>query len=181
MTADQHDRFDELVAGHALSALEPEDEQLLLGHLPSCAACERALDVHRETLASLAYAVEPPPPLPGAVWDGIREQVHGASPTSFSPPTADEHLPVPVDLAQERLRRRGVRRTAIVASAAALALVPGLGAWNLSLQRDRDGSSPPPTRLAAAVRAVETAPATTVPLRTAAGPSRRSRSCRATG
>ena len=28
MTADPHDRFEELVAGHALSALEPEDEQL---------------------------------------------------------------------------------------------------------------------------------------------------------
>ena len=61
-----HDRFDELAVGHALSALEPEDEVVFLAHLPGCASCERALADHRETLGHLAYAAadEEPPPEP---------------------------------------------------------------------------------------------------------------------
>ena len=39
---DQHERFEELAAGHALGALEPEDEQAFLAHVPACARCERA-------------------------------------------------------------------------------------------------------------------------------------------
>ena len=53
-----HERFAELAAGYALSALEPEDEQLFLAHLPGCASCGRDLTEHRGTLAHLAYAPE---------------------------------------------------------------------------------------------------------------------------
>jgi len=50
---DTHALYDQLAVGHALSALEPEDEQAFLAHLPGCAACERALAEHTETLAHL--------------------------------------------------------------------------------------------------------------------------------
>ena len=164
MIAHAHDRYDELVAGHALSALEPEDEQLLLAHLPTCAACERSLDLHRETLAHLAYAVDAPPPLPDDVWEGIRGQVLASgTPASFEPAAPDASAPV--DLAEERRRRRSRRGLALVSSAAAVALVGALLGWNLVLQRERDEMGEFSDRLAAAVQAVETAPAQTVPLR----------------
>lgn len=173
MTAAPHDRFDELVAGHALSALEPEDEQLLLAHLPTCAACERALDVHRETLAHLAYAVDAPPPLPDGVWEGIRTRVVASgTPVSFSSaadaPGAPAAVPAPsapVDLAAERERRRPRRGLALTSAAAAVVLVGGLLGWNVVLQNQRAEMGEASQRLTAAVQAVETAPAQTVPLR----------------
>ena len=45
-----HERFEELAVGHALAALEPEDEQTFLLHLRGCAACERAVAANSETL-----------------------------------------------------------------------------------------------------------------------------------
>jgi len=174
VTADPHDRFDELVAGHALSALEPEDEQLLLAHLPSCAACERSLDVHRETLAHLAYAVDVPPPLPDAVWAGVRAEVLASGrPASFdAPPAPQQPAPssarahaAPVDLAAERRARRRQRGVAVTAAAAAVVLVGALVGWNVVLQRERDEMAVASERLTEAVQAVESAPAQTVPLR----------------
>lgn len=169
MTDGPHDRFDELVAGHALSALEPEDEQLLLAHLPSCAACERSLDVHRETLAHLAYAGDPAPPLPDSVWQGVRTGVLASgAPGSFAAEPTDEDAAV-VDLAQARQARRVRRGLALTAAAAAVVLVAGLGAWNVALQRDRDELGVTSDRLAAVMHTVETAPARTVPLRAGNG------------
>lgn len=161
-----HARYEELVVGHALSALEPEDEQVLVRHLASCAACERDLAVHRETLAHLAYAADegsPPPQL----WDGIRDEVsRPGRPLSFS---GDAQLLPPVaDLEQARARRRtraaARRGAAWIGAAAAIALVATLGAQVVRLQHDRDQQSALAQRLAAAVRTVETAPARTVPL-----------------
>lgn len=166
MTTDPHERYEELVAGHALSALEPEDEQLLLQHLASCAACERAVDLHRETLAHLAYAVDLPPPLPDSVWDSIRGQVLASgTPASFSPAEAA----TPVDLAAERRRRGRTRGAAVLSAAAALALVAGLAAWNVSLQRDRAQLTAAAERLSAAVAELQSGPAQTVPLRSTGG------------
>jgi len=55
-TRDPHELYAELAVGHALSSLEPADEQVFLAHLPGCARCERDLVAHRETAAHLAYA-----------------------------------------------------------------------------------------------------------------------------
>lgn len=167
MTAAPHDRYDELVAGHALSALEPEDEQLLLAHLPTCAACERALAVHRETLAHLAYAVDAPPPLPDGLWEGIRTRVLASgTPVSFAADDAPAApAGAPVDLAAERERRRPRRGLALTSAAAAVVLIGGLLGWNVVLQDQRAEMGEASQRLTAAVQAVETAPAQTVPLR----------------
>lgn len=130
----EHARYRELVVGHAVHALEPEDEAVLLRHLSACDACSRALAEHRDTLGHLAYATEsfePPPSL----FAGIRAAVEAESPDAF-------RVPAPVaDLASQRVRRerkRPSRPQALVAAAASIA-VAGLlvlGAWNLNLQRD---------------------------------------------
>ncbi len=153
-----HERYEELVAGYALSALEPEDEQELLRHLPACAVCERDLAVHRETLAHLAFAgdtVQPPPSL----WEGIRSEVlSSGAPVSFPHPAA-----APDDLARARHSRsaRGARAVPWIAAAAAAVLALGVAGWNVALQREREELS---GRLTAAVRAVQSGPARTVPL-----------------
>jgi len=166
MASSPHARFEELVAGFALSALEPEDEQELVRHLPACAACERDLAEHRETLAHLAYAADLGEP-PASMWDAVRASVTEVSgPSAFSRPAA---VPPPVvDLAQARRRRTAspkVRRIAAWTSVAAgVALVGTLGYGLASTQQQRDEQGAASARLQAAVRAVETSPASTVPL-----------------
>ncbi len=169
MTAAPHARYEELVAGFALSALEPEDEQDLVRHLPACAACERELAVHRATLAQLAYGVDDAAP-PAALWQAIRRDVVAESgPEAFTGGAAPASAPEVADLQAHRSRRLDqprVRRAAAWTSvAAALALVVSLGVVRLTdLQQDRDQQGRLSDRLTAAVQAVETGPARTVPL-----------------
>lgn len=132
---DAHEQYAELAVGYALYALEPEEEQLFLNHLAACAACERALAEHAETLGHLAYAAdltEQPP----ALLEGIREGLRASSGESV------HAEPVTLQAAREvRARRRlqppGMRRAAgWVGAAAALTLIASLGVWNTALQRD---------------------------------------------
>lgn len=169
-----HARYEELVAGYALAALEPEDEQVLLAHLPACAACERELAAYTETLASLSASADDPAP-PPALWEAIRREVEATSPGAFgsagptpSPVPAQAEQPAPVDLSAARARREErsrLRRPATWASvAAALVLVVGGFSVVQGLRGDSRAD-----QLAAAVRAVETGPARTVPLKDAEG------------
>lgn len=162
-----HDRYEELVAGFALSALEPADEQDLLRHMAACAACERSLTEHLETLGHLAYAVDDGPP-PAGLWDAIRTQVEAQSgPAAFGPtgppaPEAPAAAPGVSDLSAARARKaeRSPRRWVGWASAAAgIAVVATLGYGVTQAQRQSRED-----QVAAAVQAIETAPARTVPL-----------------
>ena len=113
-----HDLYEQLAVGHALSALEPEDEQEFLAHLPTCAACQRALTEHEDTLAHLAYGAAPLEP-PVALLEGIRAGV-AASGRAGS-------FPAPVtDLAKVRARRTVRATTALLGAAASLVLVAAL-------------------------------------------------------
>lgn len=58
-----HAPFYELVAGLALDALEPADEELIAEHLRSCGECQDLLVELQQTAADLAYAIphEDPP------------------------------------------------------------------------------------------------------------------------
>lgn len=70
-----HEPWDELVAGYAIDALEPEDEALLLGHLPGCERCRAELDdfaLVASQLGSLADDDVDPPS-----WQTVRAQVVG--------------------------------------------------------------------------------------------------------
>jgi hypothetical protein len=160
---DAHARYEELAAGHALSALEPEDEQDFLAHLAGCAPCERALAEHRSTLTHLAYAPEPATP-PASLIEGIRAGVLASGRDATFPEPA---APEPVDLDVHRRRRDAsrLRRTGSwVGIAAAAALIVSLGAWNASLQRDRDAQAELTGQLARAVSPLRDASTDTVPL-----------------
>jgi anti-sigma factor RsiW len=169
-----HARFEELAVGHALSALEPEEEHVFLQHLATCAACERDVQEHRETLTLLALSADPVEP-PPSVLEGIRRGMAADQRTSPAP----EPVPAPAasrpqevtSLATARERRAGRASRAVqwVAAAAAAALVLSLGAWNLALRSDRDASQQYGERLAAAVRDLARPGGTTVPLESVDG------------
>lgn len=66
----EHERVEELLAGHVLDGLDAEDaalaERALLEHVPGCARCRRALDDYRLVAGDLALAAPaaaPPDPL----------------------------------------------------------------------------------------------------------------------
>lgn len=170
---DAHERYEELAAGHALSALEPEDEQVFLQHLGACARCERDLAVHDATLAHLAYApdaADPPDSLLASIRAGVLASGRGAS----FPQHADDadsaggRPAAPVSLAAARWRRtdsRLRRSSAWTGIAAAAALMLGLGVWNATLQQDRAEQDAWGDRMAVAVRELRDADTDTVPLR----------------
>jgi hypothetical protein len=156
--SDPHLPFDELAVGHALSALEPDEQSRFLAHLSSCARCERAVAEHETTLAHLAHAapsVEPP----ASLLEGIRAGVQGSTrpAVAHDRPRAIDQPAVPDDLAARRARRSvTVRRGHLLTSAAAVvALLLGLGGWNAVLQRDATERSAQYENVAAAVRALE--------------------------
>jgi hypothetical protein len=75
----EHERVEELLAGHALGGLDPEDaalaERALAEHVPECEPCRRAWDGYREVAADLALLA---PALPTSdTLDGrVRRGVH---------------------------------------------------------------------------------------------------------
>jgi anti-sigma-K factor RskA len=65
-----HSDYEELAAGFALGALEPDDEQAFQRHLEGCPACKSSVREFEEVTASLAFAtpaLEPPASLRAAV------------------------------------------------------------------------------------------------------------------
>lgn len=154
--SDEHIAFEELAAGHALSALEPEEEELFLRHVATCVRCQRDVEEHRATLAHLAFApdaAEPPPELLGRIRAGVATSGRATS----SPQTSQPQLDAPADeLAAARARRQvrwgGVAQWTAVAAAAALVI--SLGTWNAALRSDREQSEARSERLAAVVRDV---------------------------
>ena len=60
----RHDIYEELAAGFALDALDPDDEALFITHLAGCARCAADLMRHRTVAADLAFAVDGIDPIP---------------------------------------------------------------------------------------------------------------------
>lgn len=169
---DPHVRYEELAAGHALHALEPEDEQDFLRHLAGCAQCEADLADHQATLAHLAYApaaAEPPPALLAGIRQGVlssdREATFPSDADAAAAPAAAAAVP---DLSAARDARRMRRAGTWLAAAAAFALVVSLGVWNTSLRSDRDEQDAWGERMRQAVSRMSDATAT-VPLHGADG------------
>jgi anti-sigma-K factor RskA len=153
-----HEQLEELAVGYVMHALEPEEEARFTAHLASCAACERAVREHEETLAELAHAapaVDPPP----AVLEGIR--------AAIAPEHLDRGAEAPAaDLSSRRDRQVVVveRRWLLAAAAAVSAVVLGLGGWAAVLQGDRAAQTARGDRLAQAVAALESPDARAVRL-----------------
>jgi anti-sigma-K factor RskA len=154
-----HEVFDELAVGWALHALEPEDEALFAHHLPDCQRCAQTVSETEEVMAALATdlpSAEPSEDLRLRLRAAVQrtEQVHRAPvvpplPEQSPPPRArrrsdvDAPIPGPADGAAPdpvlRPRFSSVReRGWMLALAAAVAGVVGLGIWNVSLSTARD-------------------------------------------
>jgi anti-sigma-K factor RskA len=125
------EHVDELIAGQALYALSPDDEERVALHVAECERCRRQLREAEALAASLAYGVpaaEPPPDLRGRVLAAVEPVVDAA------PARPAEARPI-----------RSARswtwwpRVAAVAVPALAAAVVGLAIWNVSLHDDLSG------------------------------------------
>jgi anti-sigma-K factor RskA len=119
------EHVDELIAGHALHALAPEDEERVALHVAECERCRTQLREAEAIAASLAYAVpaiEPPPDLRDRILGAVEPVVEAPAATAVAP----------------RPQRRSVwwPRFAAVAVPVLAAAVVGLVVWNISLRND---------------------------------------------
>lgn len=168
---DDHVVYEELAAGFALSALEPEEEQTFREHLVACARCEGELAAHGATLEMLSYACEPAEP-PAAVLQGIRARLSAGRPAPLagSPfpregsSTGADRRVVSLTSARERRAARAGAGMRWVGVAAAASLVLALGSWNLTLRADREQSEQYSKRLAVAVQELARPDSRSVPL-----------------
>lgn len=170
--ADEHRAFEELAVGHAVSALEPDEERIFLEHVRSCARCEADLAEHRSTLELLAYASDPAEP-PPSILEGIRAGMRAGASTELGGGQRSHRVEAAASSTQivtslDEARARRVARLPPAARwtgvAAAAALVVSLGAWNLTLRADQDAAAQREQRLAVAVGQLTTAGATNVQL-----------------
>jgi anti-sigma-K factor RskA len=99
-----HEQWEELAAGHALSALEPGEETQFVAHLEGCTRCQKVLADHAYVAAQLGTLVDS---VEAPAWDRIRPAVIPA--------------PEPVaEVVQLETRRR--RTPALLGAAAAAVL-----------------------------------------------------------
>jgi anti-sigma-K factor RskA len=111
---------------YVLSALSEEEQARFEAHLAGCATCRAEVAELQEVVDLLPLAaeqVEPDPALRGRIVDAIEAEI--------------EHpalVPI-VGGRPEPLRRFPWRLPEILAAAAAVLLIAGLGAWNIHLQQ----------------------------------------------
>ncbi len=144
---DYHEEYAALAVGHALRALEPDDEQLLLAHLPGCRECQRTLSEAEETAAELGYAVDPVDP-PDSLRENLLAAARAEHPRAAVPLPAEPTEDSRDLLAERRLRvawakaKPGARtsaapqrwrRGALVGVAAAVAAAAMLGVSQVRL------------------------------------------------
>lgn len=128
-----HDHWEELAAGYALDALEPDEETAFLGHLETCERCRAVLDDHAFVAAQLGALAEDSG-LTAPSWSTIRSGVVGAGAPPSGSGTAPAAAPVAV-LDEHRTRRRPwTSHSRILGAAAAAVLIAGAGtaAWQLA-------------------------------------------------
>lgn len=140
---DEHAEFDELAVGWALHALEPDDETSFVVHLRGCSRCAATVQTTTGALTELAGALPEDEPRPE-----LRDRIMGA--VAREPqepqhrPAATPPAPTPTPPTTPSTTPRGAstpswRRGPVLAAAAAvLAVIVGLGVWNVVLQGDRD-------------------------------------------
>jgi Anti-sigma-K factor rskA len=156
----EHARYDELTAGYALDALDPQDEADFAGHLAGCARCQDAVARFAEitaALADVAPAAEPSPALGARIMAAVASEpartAEPATAETAAAETAAAGVAGPPRVAH--LRHAGPRRPrrplrVIAASvAAAAALIAGGATW-AGLQ---GGSSTPQMPTAGCVQA----------------------------
>jgi anti-sigma-K factor RskA len=139
-----HQEYDELAVGWALKALEPDDESRFARHLPDCRRCSRT--VHDADALGAGFAMslagEDPP-------DALRQRIMAQA---LAEPRQPAALPEPEAIDQNGFAaqhpepapdnvRSLFQHTNLLrgmAAAASMALIVGLGLWNVQLQSDRE-------------------------------------------
>jgi anti-sigma-K factor RskA len=122
---DEHERWAELAAGYALSALEPAEEAEFRAHLAGCPACQHAVAAHERVAVELGAAVPPAAPPPG-LWGAIAAHLDDGG--QAIPEPAPEPGPEPrADVVPLADRRRRTRRW-LAAVAAGVVVLVGAGA-----------------------------------------------------
>jgi anti-sigma-K factor RskA len=113
----EHEHWEELAAGYALSALEPDEAEAFTAHLASCARCQDVLADHELVAAQLGTLVED---VEAPSWSSLRSRVVGE--------------PAPVtSLSEVRARRRAPR---LLSAAAGLVLLAGGAVLGWQVTRD---------------------------------------------
>lgn len=118
-----HQPWDELVAAHALHALEPAEELRLLHHIDSCADCRQRLDEFTLIAAQLGSLPEDETQPP--TWAEIGPRLIGAPDPEAAPPPSRLAPVVP-------LRRWIGARTLGAAAAAVLVIGGAVAGWQLT-------------------------------------------------
>ena len=78
MITDLRCAFEELTAGHALSALDPVEEETFLLHLPGCLSCAEDVQDFAVIMDAFAFAPQDAEP-PARVLAGILAAIGGSS------------------------------------------------------------------------------------------------------
>jgi hypothetical protein len=150
-----HTVYEELAAGHALDALEPEDEELFLRHAATCTRCARDLLVHLETAAALADGADPVE-LPAGSWERLRAAVVAESGERVFAGGGSEVVPL--------ASRRRPPRALLAAAAAVAVLLVGVGAATTVIRNDRTPAVSAAQQLDAAARGLGEGPGASVHL-----------------
>jgi anti-sigma-K factor RskA len=156
-----HSDFEQLAAGFALGALEPDDEQEFVRHLEGCPTCRVSVREHDELVASLAYAaprVDPPAALRAAI---RRRTGHTARRRALRAVTSWS----------------GSRMALRLAAVVGIVALFGLSLWNLALREQHELDQFRMGNLEAALRMLNDPGAQPVPL---TGPANAQGAARAT-
>jgi anti-sigma-K factor RskA len=108
-----HEQWDELAAGYALDALEPEETAVFTDHLRTCELCTEAVADHALVAAQLGTLAGEAGQAPA--WSSVRTGVLGA----------------PVVSLEERRSRRRLSVPQLTSAAAALLVAAGAVVWTL--------------------------------------------------
>ncbi|MEU4740923.1 anti-sigma factor [Actinosynnema sp. NPDC023658] len=125
MTGEQRDDrcpHEELAVGFAMHALEPDEEARMGAHLPGCARCREAVRATQEVTAALGGSVrqyDPP--------ERLRTRLMAAIEVTPQVPVAEERVAEPVPLEPRRARRTGGWGRKLLAAAAVLVVLAGIG------------------------------------------------------
>ncbi len=163
-----HEEYDQLAVGWAVKALEPDDEARFARHLTECVRCTDTVQDAQELCGELALSLRPEEPPAGlrarilaaaaseprlvtepasqtAVASGVGHRRRTGS-TAGRGPGRGGKAPVGPGgqrgglLAAGRLSRRSTMLARAMAMVGALALIVGLGVWNVELRSEATSS-----------------------------------------
>jgi len=151
-----HVEWDELAVGWALRALEPDDEDRFSVHLSGCQRCRVSVQDSGRVLAAVVEQLPVQSPSPELRSRLLAEVGKTRRNRELTPAPPESALPEGevIDLAAARShslasgarlgqggRRKWTTISRLVAAAAAVLAIAGLGIWNVDLQTDRDDAT----------------------------------------